>query len=224
MIDRSPDGFWRSSLLSEQEWLDHCFGTAARSPGGSFLVLKQIHSDTVWDSNCWRPDAEGDGLVASEPGVAVAVKTADCVPVLLADPRQRVVAAVHAGWKGTVNRIAREAVDWLRSKHNSDPRDIIAAFGPSIGPCCFEIGPDVAPSFKPLFPERKDLDGRTKADLREANFRVLEQAGVRAEKIDMAGAPCTCCGGREFHSWRRDHVNGLRMFSVIAIRQKPTVA
>ncbi len=219
VIYRTDQGHWRSTLLDGEPWLDHSFGTALTSPPEGVLMLKQIHSKCVVESSAWREGLQGDALVASAAGQGVAVKTADCVPVLIADPVRRVVAAVHAGWRGTVDGIPGEAVGHLVSRHGTDPADLLVALGPSIGECCFEVGPDVAPSFRALFPERGDLDGRTRVDLREANVRQLRQAGVLASKIDSSGAPCTCCGGAEFHSWRRDRVLGLRMYSAIILRR-----
>jgi hypothetical protein len=220
VIERCSDGLWRSGLLAREEWLEHCFGTAVSSPGGPYLFLKQIHSTLTVDAACWTPDLEADALMSSAPGVAVAVKTADCVPILLADPVRRVVAAVHAGWRGTAGRIAEIAAGELQRRYGSDPCDLLAAFGPSIGPCCFEVGPDVAPLFQPLFPERRDLDRQTKVDLREANSRVLAQAGVVSSRIDRDNAPCTFCGGAEFHSWRRDRERDARMYSTISLRSR----
>jgi YfiH family protein len=215
VIYRTDKGHWRSTLLEREPWLDHWFGTALTPQPGGFLLLKQIHSTCVVDSAAWREGLEGDALVASAAGVGVAVKTADCVPVLIADPVRRVVAAVHAGWRGTVDGIVGEAVRHLVSQQGSDPANLLAAFGPSIGECCFEVGPEVAQLFRPLFPERSDLEGRARVDLREANVRQLKQAGVPGSAIDSSGVPCTCCGGAEFHSWRRDRVLGLRMYSAI---------
>lgn len=218
MIERSKDGLWRSSLLLSQDWLTHAFGTAAYTPGTPYLVLRQVHSTRLVDASCWEPELEGDALACSTPGTAVAVKTADCVPILLADPVRRVVAAVHAGWRGTADRIAESAIGELVRRYGSQASDLLAALGPSIGPCCFEVGPDVAPLFQSIFPERSDLGQKTRIDLREANFRLLAGAGVLPSRIDREAAPCTFCGGAEFHSWRRDRIPDLRMFSAIGLR------
>lgn len=218
MIHRSTDGLWRSTLLEAEAWLDHSFGTASQTPPGQYRSLKQVHSTRVFDFHEWMPLLEGDALSAAVSGQAVAVKTADCVPILLADPKRRLVAAIHAGWRGTVDGIAAAAVRHLVARHSADPAGLLAALGPSIGPCCFEIGPDVAPRFEPIFPERADLADRTRVDLREANARLLERSGIDRSRIDTLDIPCTCCGGNEFHSWRRDRATGLRMFSVISIR------
>jgi hypothetical protein len=215
-LRRSPDGLWHSPLLKSQPWLEHAFGTAAAQPAEGFLILHQVHGTEMVDASDWRPHCPADALVTTKQGVRIAVKTADCVPILLADPVKRVVAAVHAGWRGTADGIAAASVAALTERYGSRPEDLLAALGPSIGPCCFEVGPDVAPRFAAIFPDRDDLHGRTKIDLREANRRLLVKAGLTEGKI-APDAPCTCCGGAEFHSWRRDRVKGQRMFAVIGI-------
>ncbi len=213
---RSPDGLWQSPLLSRQSWLSHSFGTALAAPADGFLVLHQVHGTRLVDASEWQLHCSADALSTSNPGIRIAVKTADCLPILLADPVKRVVAAVHAGWRGTAAGIAAASAAALKDRYGCRPEDLLATFGPSIGPCCFEVGPDVAPRFSNLFPERDDLHQRTKIDLREANRRLLLQAGLAHPNI-ASGAPCTSCGGPEFHSWRRDRAPGQRMFAVIGI-------
>ncbi len=160
---------------------------------------------------------EADGLLTGEAGLFLGVKTADCLPLLLVDPDARAIAAVHAGWRGTVAGIARRAVEHLERRFGSKPSRLLAAIGPGIGPCCFEVGPEVAAQFRDLFPDCAGLDRRTQLDLVEANLRMLEQAGVPRAQVD-AGRLCTCCQPGEFHSYRRDGQRAGRMFSVIAIR------
>lgn len=218
-IRRHAGGYYYSEQLAGEAWLEHGFGTAAAPPEDGYLVLKQIHSDIVLGAECCLEGVEGDALHTDRRGVRIAVKTADCVPLLLADPVKRAVAAVHAGWKGTLSGIAGRAVEVMGRAYGSRAEDLIVGMGPSIGLCCFEVGPEVASQFKTLFPERYDLEQSTKVDLREANFRILQQAGVKAERVD-GGAPCTYCGGErgEFYSWRRDRVMGERMYAVIGVR------
>lgn len=219
MIARSPDGFWRSSLLAGQAWIEHEFGTALVRPSGGCITLKQVHSVRPVEVSQWREDMEADALICREPGVRAGVKTADCVPILLADPARRVVAAIHAGWRGTAGDIAGATVRHLSAHCGSDPANLLAALGPSIGPCCFEVGAEVAALFQDVFPERNDLDRKTFLDLRLANARLLARAGVPAAAIDADGVPCTCCWGVEFHSWRRDRRAGERMLASIRFRQ-----
>lgn len=218
ILRRDPDQLYRSPLLETEPWLDHAFGTAAAMPAPGFLTLKQVHSARVIPSNEWNEELEGDALITATPGLRLAVKSADCVPILLADPDRRAVAAVHAGWRGTLADIAGEAVRALAVRFGSLPSRLIAALGPSIGPCCFQVGPEVGVLFREIFPEwDPDLVPPT-IDLREANRRLLARAGVHPRRIQTA-APCSCCTGPEFHSWRRDRQKGQRMFAVIGIRE-----
>lgn len=214
---QSPRGYYQSTLFNRLPWLHHAFGTAMAPPPPGYLVLKQVHSSTVLAARECSEGVEGDALVSAEPGVVVGVKTADCVPLLLADVRRRAVAAVHAGWKGTLANIAAAAAVKMHREFGSRPEDLYGALGPCIGACCFEVGPEVAHQFGTLFPERNDLHQRTRVDLRESNRRQLLAVGLQDERLDV-GTQCTVCGGREFYSWRRDKVAGERMFSVVGVR------
>ncbi len=158
--------------------------------------------------------AEGDALITNHAGLLVGVRTADCVPVLLVDEAKRAVAAVHAGWRGTRAGIASKTVARMGAEFGTAPNDLLAAIGPCINVCCFEVGPEVAAQFREVFPERKDLDRKTHIDLVEANRRQLLSAGLAQERI-FTGAPCTFCSP-EFHSFRRDASDG-RMYSAAGI-------
>jgi YfiH family protein len=191
--------------LDALPWLRHEFGTRhSPPPAGRVATLRQIHSAAVWSvreaAGCL---GEGDALITAEPGLLLAIRTADCVPILLADPVRRVVAAVHAGWRGTVAGVLTQTVGQMHSDYETNPSDLIAAIGPAIGPCCFTVGSDV-----PL----PVVDGR--ADLWAANRRQLEEAGVTS--IWSAGQ-CTLCQPETFFSFRRDRESG-RMISAIGIR------
>jgi YfiH family protein len=151
---------------------------------------------------------EGDALLENRPGSVVAVKTADCIPLLLVDDHHRAVAAVHAGWRGTVARIASGAVAAMRSQYGTDPEDLHAAIGPGIGKCCYEVGPEVAEQF--------GEQGRAHIDLAEANRRQLVAAGVTPGRI-YASNLCTMCRPEEFHSFRRDREAAGRLHSFAGI-------
>ena len=151
---------------------------------------------------------EGDALLENTPGRLVAVKTADCIPILLVDPRLRAVAAVHAGWRGTAQRIAAHAVEEMQKKFSSRPEDLYAAIGPGIGKCCYQVGPDVSSQFAEF------ADSNRHVDLSAANQRQLADCGV----LHIYSAQlCTMCND-EFHSYRRDKQQAGRMLSVVGIR------
>lgn len=210
-------GVLESDLLKQLRWLRHGFGTrlSAHWPG-EYTQLKQIHSDIVFladgRSGCI---GEGDALVTATDGQIVGIRTADCVPILFADLDRRVVAAAHAGWRGTVAQIARRTVERMRQDFGSEPRRVYAAVGPSIGKCCFEVGFEVAEQFQIYV---SDAQKATHVDLQEANVKQLLDAGLHREHIDVSGL-CTMCEMERFHSFRRDkHLSG-RMVSAIGIQQ-----
>ncbi len=206
---------YRARALGRFEWLEHGFGTR-RSLGiaaaGNLATLRQVHS-TVCVAGGGRSGClgEGDALVENIPGRLVGVKTADCLPILLADARLRAVAAVHAGWRGTVNGIARRAVEAMGQQFGTRPQDIHAAIGPGILECCFEVGPEVAAQFGVA------AAGPVKIDLVAPNRAQLTDAGVPANQI-YAAHRCTMCGVEEFHSYRRDREQSGRMLSVIGVK------
>lgn len=157
-----------------------------------------------------------DALMTDETGLPLVIFTSDCVPIFLYDPGKRVIALVHAGWRGTVSGIARETVLAMKREYGSDPKNIVAAVGPSICRECFEIGPEVAEEFQTAFGGEVDAKGgvlfhgqgdRFYADLWRANEIRLTEAGVTKDHITMSGL-CTMCRPELFFSHRA--TNGLR--------------
>ncbi len=179
-------------------------------------MLKQIHSDRIERVDGGRGYlGEGDALVTDRPGVLIGVRTADCVPILIADPEHHAVAAVHAGWRGTAEGIVAKAIGRLADEYGSEPKELHAAFGPCIGPCCYEVGPEVAARFHPWV---SDLQPGKKAhlDLTKVNKRQLTHAGLSPAKI-YSGSLCTHCGPAELHSYRRDGPKAGRMIAAIGV-------
>src|SRR5260370_42629689 len=119
--------------------------------------------------------AEGDALTTSRRVTRLSIGTADCLPILMADSKNRAVAAVHAGWRGAASGIVPKTVQSMADRFGTRPEDLAVAIGPGIGVCCFEVGPEVALQFQPWFPERDDLSGRTKVDLVETISRQLRR-------------------------------------------------
>ncbi|MCL6554343.1 MAG: peptidoglycan editing factor PgeF [Firmicutes bacterium] len=159
-----------------------------------------------------------DILLTRDPAVVLAVHCADCVPVLLADPVRGAVGAVHAGWRGAASGASAAAVRAMAEAFGSRPADLVAAVGPSIGTCCYEVGAAVMAAFS-AWPWRADVfaagrTGRWMLDLWEANRRQLVGAGVRPEAVSVVGL-CTSCHPGVFFSHRRDRVTG-RMAGLIA--------
>lgn len=203
-----------SPLLEGLPWLEHGFGTlhAPLSQEG-MASLTQIHSSLPLVADQLNGCVgEGDALLTNRPGVAASVRTADCFPILLADTRNRAVAAIHAGWRGTAAGVAVEALGRMRVEFGTQPADVIAAIGPGIGVCCYEVGEEVARQF--------GLERAGKLDLAAENLRQLTQLGVPASRITHVRT-CTFCDSVNFHSWRRDRERAGRMISYIRLIKHP---
>jgi hypothetical protein len=181
---------------------------------GRLHLLRQVHGSRVAEAPFEAPP-EADAVTAREAGALVGVETADCLPALLIDPVRRAVAAVHAGWRGTAQGVAARALEAL-VRGGSRPEDLIAALGPGIGPCCYEVGDELRPEFGALAAAvfRPGPRGRPHLDVREANVRQLRAAGVRARSIHHV-AECTCCLPGRYHSFRRDGAGTGRMISFV---------
>jgi YfiH family protein len=215
-----PSQIFRADNLERLPWLEHGFGTRLSLPDHKpteTATLKQIHSDRVLLAEAAGNQGEGDALISNRPGLTLAIRTADCLPILIADPKNHAIAAVHAGWRGAVADIAAKAALALTRQFGSRPEELLVAIGPGIGACCFEVGAEVAVRFVSFFPERPDLNGRTKIDLAETIRRQLRRNGVTLGQIVTADL-CTCCQADTFHSYRRDREAAGRMVSSIRIR------
>jgi YfiH family protein len=208
----------------------------------SALVLKLETADVTEQSNL----PKGDGWMTDRPGLLLGIQTADCIPVLLADRRKRVVAAFHAGWRGTLQRIVERGVGQMRVEFGCRPEDLTAAIGPGIGRCCYSVGEEVRHEFESQFhyaaelfcevsdsepikmrypllfltaraPGHSNLGPSLHLDLAEANRRQLLAAGLKAAEIHLA-AECTSCDTHRFFSHRKERGFTGRMLSVIGIR------
>jgi len=184
------------------------------------VILRQIHSDV-----CLRVEQvphehpAGDALLTSVPGLVVAIRTADCLPILIVDPRHRAVAAVHAGWRGAAAAVAAKAVQALAREFGGQPEEVEIAIGPGICGRCYEVGPEVARRFAAWLPELAEVAKPVLLDLTEVNRRQLLGAGVSPGGLHL-GAPCTACSSDEFHSYRRQGPRAGRMLSGIGIRPR----
>ncbi len=184
-------------------------------------ATRHVHGTAVWAvGEPLAADAEFDGLVCDRPGPALGAFAADCVPILFADPVARVIGAAHAGWRGTVNGVAPNVITRM-TELGAKPERIRVALGPSIGPCCFEVGPEVVDQFRAALGEVPGLvvKGAVKdhLDLRVALRNMLERAGVASDTIDDR-PPCTKCEPDRFFSYRRDGKDGGVHMAFIAMR------
>jgi polyphenol oxidase len=213
MFYRDGAATYRATQLDNLDWLVHGFGTRSADIPTRFphlATLKQTHS-TVCIVAAARSGVlgEGDALLENRAGAVVAVRTADCVPVLLVDERLRAVAAVHSGWRGTVAGIVPRAMESMQAAFGTCPSDLHAAIGPAIGPCCYEVGAEVACHF--------GLAGKGNIDLESAIADQLASAGLAASRIYRSGL-CTRCLAADFHSYRRDGEAAGRLHSFAGIR------
>jgi YfiH family protein len=193
------------------------FGGVGGTPHG--VTLRQVHGTGV--VRVKRGDLpldgglEGDGLVTDVPGVLVAVQVADCVPVLVADTRRRAVGAFHAGWRGTAAGMARIGVERMQEEFGSAPEDLVAAIGPSIGVCCYEVGEEVRTAFGD-----DSLFQGWNVDLWEANRRQLVGAGVGAVSVVGECSACAREGGRrKYFSHRAEKGFTGRMMAAIMVAE-----
>jgi YfiH family protein len=181
---------------------------------GELFLMRQVHGATVVAAP-WEGAPEADAAVATARGLVVGVATADCLPVLIVDPSGRRVAAVHAGWRGTAAGVVARAVEGLLEA-GSRPGDLLAALGPGIGPCCYEVGDELRAAFgrggDRFF--RPGPRGRPHLDVRAANRAQLQTAGVVPARIHHV-ADCTACRPDLYYSYRRDGAGTGRMISFV---------
>lgn len=198
------------------------FHSMGRAPDSLYDVW-QVHGREVVCVDKPRPaDAphiKADTILTDRRDVTLFMRFADCVPILLADPVRRVVGLVHAGWQGTVKRAAQAAVEAMQTRYGSNPADIRACIGPSIGPDHYEIGPDVAAQVRTSFngqAERLLLkhNGRVHLDLWTANRLTLQEAGVLQIEVSEI---CTACHTEDWYSHRREHGRTGRFGVLLAL-------
>ena len=210
----------------------------------TLIALKQFHSDVIhlFDSAPSEP-CRGDASATTCPGLLLGVQTADCVPILLVDPKKRAVAAIHAGWRGTLARIVQKGVGRMQMEYGTRPADLLAALGPAIGGCCYEVRTEVATAFISQFPNAAEWfdELRTgdepnplqwlnmmppghqpppknvRLDLRKANRSQLLDAGLRPQNIFVSGL-CTACRRDLLFSYRKEGAATGRLMSVIGLR------
>lgn len=185
--------------------------------------VQQVHGDrvvTVDDANV--DGGEADAIVTRASAVAVGVLTADCVPILLVAPRHHVVAAVHAGWRGTLAGVVQRAVQHIADALGVPVTELLVALGPSIGGCCYEVDGAIADALEQRWGPmtdavRKHTGGKAMIDLRGVNAAILEQSGVRPTHMVTVG-PCTRCASTEYFSHRAANGPTGRQWSFVAWR------
>lgn len=220
------------------------FQSALHAENLSLVVMKQFHSDVICDFDSFPAEpCSGDASISNTPDLLLGIQTADCVPILLVDSKNRAVAAIHAGWRGTLQRIAEKTIGRMEMQFGTRPNDLMAAIGPAIGGCCYAVGTEVAASFLSQFSQAPEWFDELRTgdepnplqwlnqfppghqpppknvclDLKKANRAQLLTAGLREENISMSDL-CTACRLDLLFSYRKTGSESGRMMSVIGIR------
>ena len=234
---------------NRREFISAVTATSKREKSPPLITLRQIHSDLIHritETPEGNAPLAGDGMVTDVPGIMLGILTADCLPVILVDPKHRAVGVFHAGWRGTVKRIVEKGVGDMRRCFGSMPRDIKAAIGPGIHGCCYEVGEEVRRTFEDQFeygaalfreekdsdhirerypmlfltsraPGHSDLPKRIYLDLVEANRRQLLAVGVASRNIESSPL-CTACRTDLLFSYREEKGGTGRMLAAVGIK------
>jgi hypothetical protein len=197
---------------------------------GSLVTCKQVHGDRIIEVNQeyngrglfphYREAA--DAMITNVSGLVLIIRIADCIPVLFYDPVQKAVGIAHAGWRGTLKKIAAKTVELLIDRYNSNPANILVGIGPGIGPCCYEVDGKVRSLYEEnissggrLFEER---EGKIYLNIWEANRSQLLDIGIKEKNIELAGL-CTSCNPQTFFSHRRDKGRTGRFAALIGLKE-----
>jgi hypothetical protein len=232
-VERNRAAFVRELGLGKKPW--------------PLVTLRQIHSDIIrFVDSPLESQLAGDGMITATPGLLLGIQTADCLPIILVDPKHRAIGLFHAGWRGTVKRIVEKGVGEMRRRFDSQPRDLMAAIGPGIHGCCYEVGAEVREKFESQFayaaklfreveesdpvrekypmlfltaraPGHSVLPKKIFLDLVEANRQQLLAVGVPAKSIN-ASSLCTNCRTDLLFSYRAEQGCTGRMMGVVGIR------
>ena len=239
-------GFTQDDFKATVERNRAAFSHELTSGSWPLVTLRQVHSDTIrFVEAPSKSDLVGDGLITSTPGLLLAIQTADCLPIILVDPKRRAVGVFHAGWRGTLKRIVEKGVGEMRRRFGTRPADLKAAIGPGVHSCCYQVGKEVREQFESQFayaaklfreieesdpvrdkypmlfltarpPGHSELPKKIFLDLVEANRQQLLSAGVPARSIE-ASPLCTSCNPELLFSYRAEKGRTGRMMAVVGI-------
>lgn len=185
---------------------------------------KQIHSNIVnkIDKNNVGTIIDGDAIITNEKNIPLVILTADCVPVILVDTVNKAVGLAHAGWRGTYGKICEETIKKMQQNYNTNPEDVVAIIGPSIGSCCYEVSYDLIDKFKKLLPNVSEKiyeirDEKYYLDLWKINTEIMKEFGVLESNIVNMNI-CTSCNCEEFYSYRKHNKTQKRIGTFIEIK------
>lgn len=213
------------AVRANREIIAESFGIDPRK----LMLVDQVHGDGILilddpaDNASKYESAAFDALITDQPGLALCIKTADCIPIFLVDTARHIICALHAGWQGTALKITAKTVDNLRARFHSRPEDILAVIGPAIGPCCYEVDKRVYDAMtgdgggKIPF-KKQSTPGKWMLDLPLANKLHILHAGVPADHIFSADL-CTTCRKELFYSHRGENGNTGRQLNFIMLKK-----
>ena len=240
-------GFTKDDSKAAVERNRAAFSRELTSGSWPLVTLRQVHSDTIrFVEAPSKSQLVGDGLLTSTPGLLLAIQTADCLPIILVDPKHRAIGVFHAGWRGTLKRMVEKGVGEMRRRFGSRPRDLKAVIGPGVHGCCYQVGNEVREQFESQFayaaklfreveerdpvrdkypmlfltarpPGHSELPKKIFLDLVEANRQQLLAAGVPAKSIE-ASPMCTSCNTDLLFSYRAEKGQTGRMMVAVGIR------
>ena len=185
------------------------------------ISLNQLHSDKVIlfsQKKELTKKFSGDAILTKQPNLVLTVSVADCVPIFLVNPKEKIVGLIHSGWKGSLLNIVSEALKYAKEGWNAHAKDFFALLAPSIQNCCYEIGKEMAILFDEKFINNSSKNN-SKLDLPGLNITQLLKAGVKRKNIFQI-RDCTCCKNQIFYSYRKERENAGRMMAFIGMIKK----
>ncbi|WP_028842854.1 peptidoglycan editing factor PgeF [Thermodesulfovibrio yellowstonii] len=184
-----------------------------------FYIPIQKHTDNIQILNNYTEPVIADAVITDKRNLFIAIKTADCLPVLIFDPINKVIGAVHAGWRGTARGILKKTINKMLEIYGCKPKNLLLAFGPYIKGCCYEVGDEVIEEMKEENPEEKyilRINGKKHIDIGVANFIQALSLGIKKENIWFS-KNCTCCNHNEYASYRFHGKNAGRQYGIIGM-------
>lgn len=244
IIEKIKNGltYYQFKRFNQLDWLEHIFTSkigwdnesiseklskCLDMPESKRVSLKQVHGTHILLVDSCDKDfdklskLEGDGLITDLPGIILSTNHADCVPIYFVDLNKKVIGVAHGGWRGTYGNMTRNMIDKMKGVYNSNAKDILVGIGPSIGPCCYEVGMDLVEMFKNRYPNFSNIfvekDDKVLLDLWRINYLQARDMGIEVQNI-IVSEVCTSCNVDKFHSYRKEGGTKGRMVTAIGLR------
>jgi polyphenol oxidase len=218
----SPEPYGMNTSFSVGDKAEHVSENRRRFldklgvPANRLAVPQQRHTATIRKVSAEGTYEQCDALMTDVRSLFLSVSIADCAPIFLFDAGKKIVACVHAGWRGTEQDIVQKTVVSMHQEYGTLPEQVFAFIGPSAGQCCYEVGEEVAKKFDSAFVLRRN--GTTYLDIKQANREQLRSSGVPGSNIEVH-QDCTICTTGIYHSYRKDRDKSGRMMAVVGLHQ-----